>query len=120
MVSVSARAPIGASIEADGVIRLTNGRELSLASIPGGSWNAQKLVRGAALLQALIDTITPLTDLDPLDPDRITDPGRPEWYHSDSEGSPVASGATHITHRPTVVSLAMVDGNLMLGFTENL
>ena len=59
-----------------------------------------------AALQTRFDNRILLTDLPSDDPDKTTDPNRPDIFWSDSTGNAAAATKTHCTSRSYTVSVA--------------
>jgi hypothetical protein len=70
LVSVWVKPPLTASIDEDGVVRLSNGREFALSDIPGNDWTQPRLAKLSEFAQNFFDHIEPLASLPEDDPDK--------------------------------------------------
>ena len=60
--------------------------EVLYADIPGNSWNVNRIEKFTERAQDLIDFRIPLTDPSLVDdPDALTDPGRPGFFHDSGD-----------------------------------
>ena len=95
------------------VVTVSDGRTFDLSTISGNGYNATRLARINAAIQALFDVRIRLVDLPVDDPDRTINPSRVGLFWSDVDGNPLSVGATHLTGRSTRVYLTFENGSLI-------
>lgn len=104
--------PPDISIIDDGTVKLSDGRVFSLSDVPGNGFNANRLARINAAIQARIDLRILRTDLPVDDPDRTINPNNPRMFWSDADGTPNASGL-YLCSRSVLVWLTYENGVLV-------
>jgi len=74
MPSVWNRPSLSGTIVGDDSITLSDGRTLALSDVSGVEWDAAKIARLTAFVQAAIDDIQPVASLPDRDPDKTATP----------------------------------------------
>jgi len=123
MVSVWISPALSGSIDADGVVRLSDGRTFDLSSVPGNGYNANRLGKINDRIQQAIDQTVLRTDLPVEDPDRTATAAEllavygNRVFISDADGTPNASGLW-LTTRHVTITLAWDGTDLIPTITE--
>lgn len=116
MVAISATN--GATINADGVLTLTDGRTFTLADVNGNGWGAGRLRKLNEMVQEIIDHRRAISSLAADDPDRIrAEAGDDAWFLATYGGRMFIDGSD-IVSRSTLVEITFDGVELSAAWSE--
>ncbi len=110
---VSIHVVNGTTINADGVVELSDGRLKALADISGTKWNKSRIGKLTVALQAIIDDRRLIADLEDIDPDKTHAlAGDDAWFLSTYGGRMFIDGDS-VVSRSDLISFTFENDELV-------
>jgi len=119
MPSVWSLPPTGATIDGDGVLKLSDGRTFTFANVPGNGWGTGRLKKMTDAVQALIDNIVIVANMQIDDPDLAPAlVGDTAYFLTKYGGRRFINADGDLTDRSTLVSFEYDGTDLIPTFTR--